>query len=328
MMRDHGGNLDMAVARFGAGSWIDLSTGINPIPYPVPAISSTTWTGLPTQTEIGRLMAAALRCYASEADIAPLPGAQAAIQLLPRLILPGCARVLSPTYNEHAASLAAAGWTVEPVATPEALRGADLAVVVNPNNPDGRTLSLPTLLDLSHDVGLLIVDESFADATPEVSLAPQAGRKNLIILRSFGKFYGLAGLRLGFALGSPEIIASLRELAGPWPVSGPAIEIGTAALSDTNWQEATRARLALEADLLDALALAAGWQCVGGTSLFRLFAVPDAITAQEALARHHIWSRIFPFSRHWIRLGIPGCAPEWTRLAEALKPVSPPRGES
>lgn len=327
-MRDHGGNLDAAIVRFGTGSWIDLSTGINRISYPVPTLPSTAWTELPTKTQLGRLTAAASRCYNSEADIVPLQGAQAAIQLLPRLVPLGCARVLSPTYNEHAASLVAAGWTVEPVATPEALRGANLAVVVNPNNPDGRVLSPQTLLALSREVGMLIVDESFADAVPAMSLAPQAGQKNLIILRSFGKFYGLAGLRLGFALGSAEIIASLRELSGPWPVSGPAIEIGAAALADAAWQDATRLRLAREADRLDVLSSSAGWHLVGGTTLFRLFAVPNAIATHEILARHHIWSRIFPFSEHWIRLGLPGTENEWERLAEALKPILPSRSGS
>ena len=317
-MRDHGGNLDAAMAHYGGDDWIDLSTGINRVPWPVPPLPPEAWQALPTASARAALLQAAALAYRTTAPIVALAGAQAAIQLIPHLRPPGVARVLGPTYNEHAACLAAAGWQVDTVANPEALAGADLAVVVNPNNPDGRTLDPADLLTLSAQTGLLIVDESFADPVPEMSLAPMAGQPGLLILRSFGKFYGLAGLRLGFALGDPALIAQIDALAGPWPVSGIAMAVGAAALTNRAWATATTARLATETLRADALAARAGWRLEGGTHLFRLYGTPDATAAQSHLARAQIWSRIFPWSPRLIRLGLPGTTAEWQRLEEAL----------
>ncbi|HTQ70379.1 MAG TPA: threonine-phosphate decarboxylase CobD [Acidocella sp.] len=320
MKRDHGGNLDWAVSHFGGtkAGWIDLSTGINRQPYPVPEISPEAWSALPTASATTALIEAAKRAYNTQGAILPLAGAQAAIQLIPLLSKPGRAKIMSPTYNEHAAALRATGWVVEEAATAEETAGADLAVIVNPNNPDGRYHDRASLLALLPRVGRLVVDESFAAPYPEESLAPEAGRPGLVVLRSFGKFYGLAGMRLGFALGCAEDIAALSQLAGPWPVCGPALEIGAQALADTAWAKASTARLNAEIGRMDALATKGGWAVVGGCCLFRLYATPDAQAAQAQLARHHIWSRIFPYSAHWLRLGMPGDAAEWDRLATAL----------
>jgi cobalamin biosynthesis protein CobC len=321
-MRDHGGNLDAAMARFGgaAGEWIDLSTGINPRPYPIPDIPARAWAALPTEADTGALCEAAARAYGAACAVAPVAGAQAAIQMIPVLMLPGEARVLGPTYNEHAACLRAGGWEVREVARADGLAGAELAVIVNPNNPDGWRHTPDALLALADRVGLLVVDESFADTAPELSVAPHLTRESgrIVALRSFGKFYGLAGLRLGFALGGEPRIAKLREMAGPWPVSGPAIAIGRAALDDIAWQKETRARLIAGSVQLDCLGDAAGWELVGGTPLFRLYETGDAAAAQERLARAKIWSRTFPYSRGWLRVGLPGPGDEWTRLEAAL----------
>lgn len=315
-MLDHGGNMDAAMARFGGGpqDWIDLSTGINRVPYPLPDLPARAWTDLPTQADMARLVTAAQEAWGIGGAVLPLSGAQQAIQLIPRLRGPGYARVLSPTYNEHAASLRAAGWQVEAVATLADLAGADLAVVVNPNNPDGQHHDADRLLDLVPQVGQLVVDESFADPYPGQSLAGQTGLPGLWVLRSFGKFYGLAGLRLGFALGPQADVARLSALAGPWPVSGAAIAIGCQALGDRLWQAQTVARLTEDAARLDALCpLVLG----GGTALFRLYESPDAARVQEHLARHRIWSRIFPWSPRLVRLGLPAPV-EWSRVAAAL----------
>lgn len=321
-MRDHGGNLDQAVARWGGSTagWIDLSTGINRVPYPLPALADEVWTALPTRAARERLVEAAADAYGTGAAILPVAGAQAAIQMIPRLTAPGCARVLGPTYNEHAGALRAAGWQVEEVSDLDALAGADLAVVVNPNNPDGRSYAPARLTALAERVGRLVVDESFADPQPDLSLAAQAGEQGLLVLRSFGKFYGLAGLRLGFVLGAPADIAALDAMAGPWPVPGAALEVGRVALIDREWARATTARLKDEAKRMDRIGAAAGWVPLGGAELFRLFGTPDAAAAQARLARAKIWSRIFPYSPRWIRLGLPGSAAEWTRLEDALAP--------
>lgn len=320
--RDHGGNLDAAMHRFGGdrAQWIDLSTGINPVPYPVPPLSRHAVADLPTKSDMAALREAAAACYCTRVHVTPLAGAQGAIQAVPHLAAPGRARVLSPTYNEHAAALRTHGWTVEEVAQLDALAGADCAVVVNPNNPDGARHDPARLVTLAAHVGLLVVDESFADPEPDLSLAPRlhAEPENILVLRSFGKFYGLAGLRLGFALSSGKIATTLADMAGPWPVSGPAIEVALQALTDTAWQARTTARLTRDAARLDALGLRAGWSLVGGTPLFRTYATSDAVAAQEHLAHHHIWSRIFPYSQHWLRLGLVGTAAEWARLETAL----------
>ena len=315
-MRDHGGNLDWAVRFYGGTGWIDLSTGINRVPYPVGLVSAGAWTDLPTRSAMEGLLAAARVAYATKAPMVALSGAQGAIQMIPSLGQPGLARVLGPTYNEHAACLVAAGWRVEEVADLGALAGADLAVVVNPNNPDGRRTGRQALMDLLPAVGRLVVDESFADALDAESVAGQAA-PGLIVLRSFGKFYGLAGLRLGFATGDALDIDRLTQMAGPWPVSGAAIEIGTRALLDKAWAGTTVARLQLDVAQLDLLMQPHG-ALVGGTALFRLYNVPDAAAMQGLLARGQIWSRIFPYSATWIRLGIPGSNEEFSRLAKTL----------
>ena len=234
------------------------------------------WSALPSRSDIESLHQAARHAYATKAPILAMGGAQAAIQLLPGLAASrGLARILAPTYNEYAAVLAAAAWDVTEVFDLDALAGADLAVVVNPNNPDGRRHDPNELLALLPRVGRLVVDESFADAIPGLSLAPEAGRPGLLILRSFGKFYGLAGLRLGFALGSEADVTALAAMAGPWPISGAAIEIGRRALLDRDWANATSMRLAKDSLRLDGEVRSQGWMLVGGTQLFRLYETGD-----------------------------------------------------
>ena len=318
-MRDHGGDLARAQAMYGAGDWLDLSTGINPVAYPMPPLPPDSLTRLPEASAQTALEHAARACYGTTSPVVAVAGAQAAIQLVPRLRAPGTARVLGPTYNEHAGALAAQGWAVEQVATPDALAGSDLAVVVNPNNPDGRVLPPKQLLVLRDRVGLLIVDESFVDVMPDSSIAPHMteGEHRMIVLRSFGKFFGLAGLRLGFAIAGQTHAHALRDMAGPWAVSGPALVAGRAALADTGWQATARARLAQDATRLDGMAARAGWTLVGGTHLFRTYHTPGAKAAQAQLARHHVWSRIFPYSDHWLRLGLPAPA-GWDQVERAI----------
>lgn len=321
--RDHGGDLAAAAARHGgaAEDWLDLSTGINRRPWPMPAPPAPVFRALPGAElfEAAETAARAAWSVHGGAAILPMAGAQAAIQLVPRLAPAGRAAVLSPTYNEHAAAFAAAGWRVETPTDLAALSGFDAAVVVNPNNPDGRAHAPEALEALAERVPLLVVDESFADPLPDLSLVHRPARPGLVVLRSFGKFHGLAGLRLGFALGMPETIARLREMAGPWAVSGPALWVGARALEDRAWAAAMRGQLARDAARMDRLAEAAGWPLVGGTPLFRTYRTPDAEAAREALARARIWSRAFPYSPTWLRLGLPGPEPEWARLEAALE---------
>jgi cobalamin biosynthetic protein CobC len=322
-VRDHGGDLDAAVARFGGmpADWLDLSTGINREPWPLPAPPAAALRSLPGRAQLEACAAAARAAYGAVRDLPCLPvaGAQAAIQLVPRLGPAGRVGVLGPTYNEHAAAFVAAGWEVAQVAGLPDLGGFDAAVLVNPNNPDGRRWPPETVLALAGRNGLVVVDESFADPEPGLSVCPALRPDGRVLaLRSFGKFYGLAGLRLGFVLGAATEVAALADAAGPWSVSGPALDAGTPALADAAWAETTRTRLAVDARRLDYLAGTAGWRVVGGTSLFRLYDTPNAAAAQEQLARARVWSRIFPYSASWLRLGLPGPGSEWDRLAAAL----------
>lgn len=319
-MRDHGGDLDRAMREFGAGDWLDLSTGINPVPYPVPDLPDHAWTKLPTRAEIAALEAVATQLYATRGSVVALGGAQAAIQLVPRLLQPGRACVVGPTYNEHAAALHAQGWDVSMVMDLADGAGADLLTVVNPNNPDGRTWSQQALLEVREKVGLLIVDESFADTEVGLSVAPtiDPDEDRVVVLRSFGKFFGLAGLRLGFAITGKKRDDQLRSLSGPWAVSGLAIAVGCSALADAHWQAETRDRLRTDAARLDFLAEQSEWHLIGGTPLFRTYETPNAREVQTLLAQHHIWSRIFPYSKTWVRLGLPGTEAGWAQLANAI----------
>lgn len=325
MRRDHGGDIDRAAASFGDGTgpegWIDLSTGINRRPWPVGTLGAHVWRALPTAAATARTARAAAGWLGCDPGrVLPVAGASAAIQLIPRLLPAGRAAVLTPSYNEHAASLRDAGWQVTETRLIEDMAGSDLAVVVNPNNPDGREWQPGTLASLAARVGHLVIDESFADPRPDLSLAPDAPG-NVLILRSFGKFWGLAGLRLGFVVADPALLAPLSAAAGPWPVSGPALEIGATAMADPAWADETVVYHAEAGLRLDRLAMRAGWGLAGGTHLFRLYDTADAAAAQQALARARIWTRRFPYSGRWLRLGIPGDHTEWDRLALALTDI-------
>ena len=245
----HGGALEVArrLAPDAPTPWIDLSTGINPYPYPVPDLTAEAWTRLPDCESLAELEAAAAARYrASAASVVAGPGSQALIQALARLWPARRVCALTPTYGGFDEAFAAAGMPVEHAASLDALKRADVAIVVNPNNPDGRLSPRAELLDLHARLaprgGMLIVDEAFADFDGAAeSLSPALPASSAVVLRSFGKAYGLAGLRLGFAIASPDIAGRLRGALGPWPISGPAIAIGSRALADSDWLGATRA---------------------------------------------------------------------------------------
>jgi cobalamin biosynthetic protein CobC len=307
--RDHGGGLDAAVADYGGRrkDWIDLSTGINPVPYPVPQIKPEAWTALPDSAAQDALLDAARRHWhvPDGAAVLAAPGASSLIAKLPMLAHKARVDIPAPTYNEHAAAFTADGWEMGE-------DGARARVIVHPNNPTGHWYAAETF-----DRPLTVVDESFADVWPDRTWVHEAARPGVVILKSFGKFWGLAGLRLGFAIAPPETVETLASALGPWAVSGPALTIGATALSDHDWAVETRTRLNEDAARLDALMIRAGARVEGGTSLFRLYDVEDAKAWQARLARQHIWSRVFPYSKSWLRLGLP--APDqWSRLEAAL----------
>ena len=322
----HGGDLGAARLLFpGAPEpFIDLSTGINPYPYPIPRLPAELFTRLPAQAALDRLAAIAARAYGapSAAHAVAAPGTQILLPQVAVLVRPGRAAVLGPTYAEHIRAAAHAGHQVAEVADLAGLRDVDLAVVVNPNNPDGRIVSREALLACADALpahGLMVVDEAFMDVSAEAgSLAPDTGRPNVVVLRSFGKFFGLAGVRLGFALASPAVAARLRAGLGPWAVAGPAIAIGAAALQDEAWAAATRTRLVQAARRLDQILARSGLRVVGGTSLFRLVHTPAAPELFHHLGRSGILVRRFVHQAAWLRFGLPAVEPEWQRLAAAV----------
>ncbi|MDG4576220.1 MAG: threonine-phosphate decarboxylase CobD [Defluviicoccus sp.] len=322
--RLHGGAIAAAARSFGipASAWLDLSTGISPHPYPVPTLPLQTWHCLPDAAAAARLQAVAASYYGAPgpACVLPVAGTQAAIQWLPRILTPvQDVAILAPTYAEHARAWAAAGHRVHTVARVEDIPAAcGTLVIVNPNNPDGRVLTAAQVLALAERY-CVVVDEAFADVMPEVSVAGHCDRAPLIVLRSVGKFFGLAGLRLGFVIAAPALIAQLTEAQGPWAVSGPALAIGSEALGDAGWTAAARASLARAAGRLDALLAAAGLTVIGGTDLFRLVTDADAHGLFEHLARNGILVRPFTDQPHWLRFGLPGDDAAFARLEAALR---------
>ncbi|MEM9724047.1 MAG: threonine-phosphate decarboxylase CobD [Pseudomonadota bacterium] len=327
----HGGDLERARRAYGGAraEWLDLSTGVNPTPYPAepPPLGDPVWSRLP-DTHLTAAFADAARGawnVAARAEITPCAGAQAAIQAIPRILAVGAeprsVAIVSPTYAEHASAFAAAGWRVSAVDGPDAAAASDVhaAVIVNPNNPDGRRWPAAALLGVADRLaargGALIVDESFGDLAPELSLCPVAAHPAVIVLKSLGKFHGLAGLRVGATLAAPSRTAELRRALGPWPVSGPALAMGAQALADRPWAEAMRRQLSLREARLRDLGERAGWTPAGGCGLFMTFEMDGpAAAAQAELAAGRIWTRVFPYHPNWIRLGAPGSEQEWERL--------------
>lgn len=326
-MLDHGGSLERARSLFpGAPEpWIDLSTGINPHSYPHGELPATAFSRLPEPADLARLKQAAATAYAAPgaASVVAGPGTQMLLPLVMSLVPAGRAEVLSPTYAEHARTAALAGHRVKAASAFSELAEADLAVVVNPNNPDGRVTPRMDLLRLARNLGrrggLLVVDEAFMDVGPaDESIAGDVEEAPVVVLRSFGKFFGLAGVRLGFAIASRAIAARLEAQLGPWAVSGPALQLGARALADLEWQGAMRARLREESQRLDELIQGHGLSVCGGTPLFRFLRQPGARRIFDTLGRQGILVRAFEADTEALRLGLPGNDDEWSRLGRAF----------
>lgn len=315
----HGGGLAAARAQFGDGPWLDMSTGINPCPWPHAgaAAAAVDWQALPDESALrGLEQAAAAHFGCAAAHVCAVPGTEIGLRLIGDLIGgTGCHAV--PGYRTHAEMLRAS----VAVADPESADGASL-VLANPNNPDGRLLTPPMLRELLHrrgDHGWLLLDEAFADAHPQASLAGDiADAQRLVIFRSFGKFFGLAGLRLGFVLGPRPLLATLRARLGAWPICAAALAVGEAAYRDGTWIADTRDALQERAASLDAALCSKGYTVGGACPLFRLVRGVDGAALFDHLARQHILTRPFADRPDWLRLGLPGDAAGLARLVKAL----------
>lgn len=323
-MLEHGGRLNAAAARYGIdpACWLDLSTGINPNGWPVPALPAHSWKRLPEPDD--GLIAAA-QAYYNAPQVLPVAGSQAAIQAIPGLRARSRVGVLAPSYAEHAEAWRRAGHEVELLAHADIakkLAQLDVLVLANPNNPTGARFAAETLLrwhaGLAAKRGWLVVDEAFMDATPAESLAAYSARPGLVVLRSLGKFFGLAGARVGFVLVETELLQRLDEQLGPWTVCGPARAVARLALQDRAWQVQTRTRLIHDAQRLHELLRAHNITPSGGTDLFQWIVTPQAARLHDQLARRGVLVRLFdsPLS---LRFGLPANEAEWQRLHGALQ---------
>ncbi|MFL9925982.1 threonine-phosphate decarboxylase CobD [Herbaspirillum lusitanum] len=334
-MLEHGGNLNDAVAAYGRprAQWLDLSTGINPQPYPAPLLAGDAWHRLPEHS--AELEAAACAYYGAPRMLA-VAGTQAAIQALPQLRLQAnggrSSRVIvaAPAYAEHAHRWAQAGHDMREVAYAELdaqLDDCDVLVVCNPNNPTGARVAPQQLLQWAQRLqartaadgsrGWLVVDEAFGDTTPQQSVAAHTAQAGLIVLRSVGKFFGLAGVRLGFIAAHEELLDKLAEWLGPWSVSGPAQQIGLSALRDLDWQQRTRARLLEDGERLQAMLSQHGAHS-SGSALYQWWLQPQAAQFHAAMAEQGVWVRLFTRGAGGIRLGLPADEAGWHKLEQAL----------
>jgi cobalamin biosynthetic protein CobC len=322
-MLEHGGRLRQAASQYGIAEpdWLDLSSGIAPWPWPVPTIAERAWARLP-ETDDG--LEEAARLYYGAPELLPVPGSQCAIQTLPRLRRSGRVGVLSPCYAEHAEGWRRAGHVVRELGEYEVehfIDSLDVLVVVNPNNPTGRVLTSLQLFSwharLARRGGWLVVDEAFMDNTPDSSLASHSNRPGLIVLRSFGKFFGLAGVRLGFVLAELRILQLLAEQVGPWAVSGPTRVLGAACLGDAVGHRRQIQRCDAASQRLAQLLESHGLTPAGGCALFQWVCTPRAVEIHRFMASQGILLRLFEHGSS-LRLGLPASAADWQRLEQAL----------
>ncbi|MGO4704940.1 threonine-phosphate decarboxylase CobD [Microvirga sp. 2MCAF38] len=323
----HGGNLHDAKTLFPEAPepWLDLSTGINPNAYPFTPPDPRAYTRLPAPQELRRVEEAAARAYGvgDATRIVAGAGSQALIQTLPRLRSPSRVAILGPTYNEHGICWIREGHHVTTVSDlAEAFaQNAEVVIVVNPNNPDGRVIGQERLAKaaarLAKNDGWLVIDEAFADLEDGISVA-SLDLPATIVLRSFGKAYGLAGVRLGFSIAQHELSERIRSALGSWPVAGPALSIGFDTLTDGIWLEQQKLIAQKAATDLDNLLMKAGFAIVGGTKLFRLAHHEEAWARFESLARAGIWVRKFHHDHAVLRFGLPH-EDDAARLESALR---------
>ncbi len=326
----HGGALDRAIAQHGGErhEWLDLSTGINPHAWPVPTLTGDAWNRLPDSGSMDRLIEAARQYYGvpERLAIVATPGTQALIEVLPRILAGTTATIVAPqsgTYREHAHCAAKAGREVRDVPVPGAVpHGETMATLVHPNNPDGtfwpRTDVLSLALRLEGNGGHLVIDEAFCDTDPDrsfVGVLPD----NAIALKSFGKFFGLAGVRLGFAIATPELANRISEWFGPWAVGGPALEIGNAALRDEDWSAQMRVQLAQESLALAQMLEHCGLRIAGRNGLFVLARHRDATGIAQKLMAMRILVRRFPDRPELLRFGLARNGID--RLSSALEKI-------
>ncbi|GGB98078.1 threonine-phosphate decarboxylase [Marinobacterium zhoushanense] len=327
---EHGGGLNAAAERYRIprSQWLDLSTGINPQGWPVPAIPGEVFARLPEADDELEMAAAA---YYGSDQLLPLAGSQQAIQLLPRLrkALCGSARVgvLTPGYAEHRHHWQLHGHRVLGLSVLQIeiqLPQLDVLVLINPCNPSSCSFPREQLerwhRQLAARGGWLVVDEAFIDATQEQSLIGPVIPEGLIILRSLGKFFGLAGLRVGFLFADAELREAVANEMGPWALAHPSRWLATRALLDRQWQRQAQASLHHQQRRLVQLLQQYFAQPVRSTSLFAWVATEQAGAIQQRLALGAVLVRRFD-DPPGLRFGLPGTEAQWRQLERVLQEV-------
>lgn len=323
----HGGRLRTAAAQFAIPlpQWLDLSTGINPDGWPVRTPPATAWARLPEDDDDLEPVACH---YYGVCQLLPVAGSQAAIQALPRLRMPSRVGVLHPGFSEHGNAWLSNRHRIVTVTAGQIdalLPDIDVLVLTQPNNPTGVMFKRDRLLQWREQLtargGWLIVDEAYMDATPEYSIATHADNPGLIVLRSLGKFFGLAGARVGFVCAEQNLLTQLRQLLGPWAISHPSRWIASQALQDTTWQQQARRQLLASSFRLQSLLQQHQLHPAGGCAFFQWSVSPHAAAIHQTLAQQGILVRLFddPLS---VRFGLPAHENDWLRLESALMPIS------
>lgn len=333
----HGGRLRQAAQQYQIplSEWLDLSTGVSPYSYPIPVIPDAVWNRLPEE-EDGLHQAASN--YYQHTNLLPVAGSQAAIQVLPKVLSQSLTiqRVLLPEvgYKEHQHA-----WQVlqqdatHPIEfdvyqhqpSESQLTSADVLVVINPNNPAATLHSGKTLLSWRaqmRDDAILIIDEAFIDVTPHESvlpLLPTPIPANTVILRSVGKFFGLAGARVGFCFASPKHLALMTQVLGPWTLSGPSRYVVQHALSNTQWHSHTRTALLDQSQRMHTL-LNRYFTKVMPQVLFQRVELCDAAYWHQALAQQGVFTRLCD-EKDALRFGLPHQESDWQKLESALQHI-------
>ena len=341
---EHGGCLNQAIKRFAdkenpiaETQWLDLSTGINPNGWPVPAMPASVYNRLP-ENDDGLIEAA--QCYYQVSDILPVSGSQQAIQLLPEIfrrydLLPKkpTIGIISPCYAEHEFQWQKNNFAIIHLSSEtvdELIDTLDVLVLINPNNPTGELIDTDRLkqwqLKLADHQAYLIIDEAFMDSTPKESFLSDSAHDNLIVLRSVGKFFGLAGVRCGFVMASDTILSLLKYHQGPWSVSGPTRWVVKQALRDKIWIEKNKkylqdASIKLENLLRSYLLINHPQRSIAGTVLFKTLFLENAAFMYEQLAKKGVLVRLLD-NKKGLRFGLPANEKQWQRLDNVLKNIS------
>ncbi|MEP2979564.1 MAG: threonine-phosphate decarboxylase CobD [Lentilitoribacter sp.] len=323
MQLEHGGNLERAIQTYGGSrsDWIDISTGISPFIAPIPDLDLSSWHRLPERAVVSELAEIAKKYYASKQNCLVTSGSQFLINHLPDL-LQGDVGIVGPTYGEYAGAFARNNRSYTALSSIDDIGDVRSLVLANPNNPDGRLYSQDELCVLAKVLkqrdGYLVVDEAFCDVCEKASMLMTDPIENLIVLKSFGKFFGLAGARIGFVFAHNEVLSRIKYLQGPWSVSGPSISVARHVLTRDGIHCELLKKISSRHGQFIQMLGRTGLKIAGGTKLFTLIEHESAANLHEHLLVEKILTRKFDYNASWLRLGLTCNEEEDLRLQQAI----------